>query len=83
MSKPDSWVICPECHGEGKHAHAIDGDGITAEEWNGPDWSPEEQETYLAGGYDQPCSPCKGTGKMRASEARAYREQKHEQEMGY
>ena len=60
------WVICPECHGEGKHAHAIDGNGITASEW--AEWEPEERETYLAGGYDRTCEECDGSGKVKIEE---------------
>lgn len=58
---PSKFAVCPRCRGKGSHVNpAIDGHGITAEEWNGPDWSEEEKETYMSGGYDVPCYECNG-----------------------
>ena len=59
---PAKWVICYVCDGSGAHAHSIDGNGITADEWH--EWGPDDQETYMRGGYDQTCSSCQGSGKI-------------------
>lgn len=56
-----AWRICPTCSGEGKHSRAL---GVV----NPDDFSPDEWEDYLSGGYDQPCSTCEGTGKVREGE---------------
>jgi len=56
MELPAHWEICHRCRGEGSHTNpSIDGHGISAEEWNGPDWDEDEKETYLSGGYDVAC----------------------------
>ena len=60
---PTKFAICDECEGKGKHSHAIDGNGITASEWE--EWDSDEKEFYLHGDYDRPCSPCKGSGKVK------------------
>lgn len=58
---PANIEVCNRCLGEGKQVNPnIDSHGITSEEWNGPDWSEEEKETYLTGGYDVPCKKCNG-----------------------
>lgn len=62
ITVPQEWQICHECHGEGKHSHAIDGNGITSSEWE--EWDYEEQETYMSGGYDRTCEVCHGEGKV-------------------
>lgn len=54
------WVVCDTCSGEGKHSHAVDGDGISSSEWE--EWAPEEQESYMRGDYDRECEGCKGRG---------------------
>lgn len=52
--------VCPNCHGEGKHVNrAIDGNGITADEWWN-EWDDESREMYLTGGYDVVCEECGG-----------------------
>ncbi len=60
---PAVWEICDKCRGNGSHSLAIG--AITADEWNGPDWSEEEKEDYLNGAYDQECEDCKGSGKVQ------------------
>lgn len=60
---PQKWEICCTCQGNGKHSHAVDGNGITQSEWE-QDWDYEERETYLSGGYDQTCESCNGSGKV-------------------
>lgn len=58
---PTRFEVCDRCEGRGKHMNpAIDGHGITEDEWNGPDWDDESRETYLSGGYDITCEECKG-----------------------
>jgi RecJ-like exonuclease len=56
----NTWRICPECEGEGKHSKAL---GIISSDRQ-DEWSEEEFENYMSGGYDQRCSTCKGTGKV-------------------
>ena len=60
------WLICQTCHGEGKHSLAL---GAITEDYR-IDWTAEEMGDYLSGGYDQPCRPCKGTGKVTAAQQR-------------
>lgn len=69
---PQRWEICCECEGEGKHAHAIDGDGITGSEWN--EWDDDERENYLEGRYDRTCEVCRGSGKMKVTDYDSLRE---------
>ena len=58
---PATFEVCPRCQGAGSHVNpAIDGHGITAEEWNGPDWDEDSRAMYLSGGYDVPCHRCDG-----------------------
>jgi hypothetical protein len=62
---PSRWEICSRCEGEGKHSNPnIDGHGITASEWWGPDWDDESREMYMSGGYDVACHACGGPGKV-------------------
>lgn len=61
---PMKWEICGTCHGNCKHSLAVDGEGITQEDRE-RDWSDEEWEQYMAGGYDQPCENCGATGKVK------------------
>lgn len=61
---PTQWEICPTCDGEGQHSRAVDGNGITASEWNGPEWDEDSRALYLSGGYDQRCDECHGDGKI-------------------
>jgi DnaJ-class molecular chaperone len=56
------WVICGRCNGDGSHSHRLG--AISAEEM-AHDWDEEEQERYFAGGYDETCEECDGTGKVR------------------
>jgi hypothetical protein len=57
---PAVFEVCGRCDGHGKHDHPAFSNGITFDEWNGPGWSYEDQETYLSGGYDVQCEECKG-----------------------
>jgi hypothetical protein len=58
---PAMWEICRTCHGKGKHSLAL---GAITQEDRDRDWSPDEWEDYMAGGYDQTCRSCDGTGKV-------------------
>lgn len=61
VSLPGKYVVCSRCEGHGKHVNPnIDGNGITADEWNGPDWDDESREMYMSGGYDVRCEECAG-----------------------
>jgi RecJ-like exonuclease len=57
---PASYEVCDRCRGNGKHVNpAIDGDGITSEEFD-RDWDDESKEAYFAGDYDVLCEECDG-----------------------
>jgi len=56
---PIEFGVCATCEGKGKHVNpAIDAHGITEDEWG--QWSSDEQEDYLSGGYDVECHECAG-----------------------
>lgn len=58
---PATREVCHTCDGKGLHVNrAIDGHGITMDEWNGPDWDDDSREGYLTGRYDVPCEECGG-----------------------
>lgn len=58
---PGKYEVCSRCEGVGRHTNpSIDGNGITSEEWNGPDWDDESREAYMSGGYDVLCETCQG-----------------------
>lgn len=58
---PGAYEVCPRCRGEGTHVNpSIDGNGITMDEWWGPDWDDESREAYMSGGYDVTCHECAG-----------------------
>lgn len=57
------WEICCNCGGEGAHSKAL---GVI----NTEEWSSDELDDYMAGGYDQICEVCKGTGKVLAENNR-------------
>lgn len=57
---PSHLEVCWRCSGRGRHVNpAIDGNGISAEQWES-DWSYEERQDYLEGRYDVLCLECKG-----------------------
>jgi rRNA maturation protein Nop10 len=58
---PYEWELCDECGGEGSHAHAVDGNGITQSEISE---DPEFYQEYLRGRYDSTCEVCGGDGKV-------------------
>lgn len=54
------YEVCPTCNGVGRYTNpAIDAHGISEEEWT-YEWSDEEREAYLNGGYDIACMTCGG-----------------------
>ena len=56
---PCEFVVCPRCHGEGKHVNpAIDGNGITQSEMD--ELGQDFLDDYMGGGYDVTCSECGG-----------------------
>lgn len=66
MAKENSftgpWAICGRCNGDGGHSHRLG--AFTLDEFN-QDFDDEEQERYFAGGYDETCEVCGGSGKVR------------------
>ncbi len=54
---PAKYEVCETCHGEGKHSHCVDGNGISREEF---DEDPDFAESYFAGHYDRQCEECNG-----------------------
>lgn len=64
VTLPSKWDICSTCNGNGKHSLAVDGHGITESERE-RDWDEESWSDYMQGRYDQTCTPCDGTGKVR------------------
>ena len=57
---PIKFEVCQTCNGKGSHVNpSIDSNGISSEEWDN-DWSFEEQEMYMNGGYDVTCYECNG-----------------------
>jgi hypothetical protein len=59
-----TFAICPHCEGHGQVDHPAFSNGITSDEWHGPDWDDESRENYLSGAYDVPCPDCEG-GRVR------------------
>lgn len=60
LSLPGRFEVCPRCSGKGSYVNpAIDGHGITAEEW-ARDWDDESKAAYLDGRYDVACALCHG-----------------------
>jgi hypothetical protein len=57
---PARYVVCSQCEGRGTHDHPAFSNGITSDEWHGPDWDDESRESYLRGDYDVPCTTCDG-----------------------
>ena len=56
---PMVFKVCPTCDGRGRHVNpSIDGNGITADEWD--EWDDNSKEMYLSGGCDVKCYTCDG-----------------------
>lgn len=74
---PVAFEVCGTCDGQGRHTNpAIDAHGISEEEWD-HEWSPDERELYMGGGYDVQCTECGGKRVVPVpTEARMTDEQK-------
>lgn len=59
---PAKYEVCSHCSGSGSHVNSnIDGNGITASEWDEMcDDDPDFPEDYMSGKYDVTCEECKG-----------------------
>lgn len=65
VTLPSRWEICPRCNGNGTHVNPnIDGHGMTADEFYGPDWDDDEREGYFSGRYDVRCENDCHDGKV-------------------
>lgn len=75
LKLPTKYEVCPSCEGHGKYVNpAIDGNGITGDEWE--EMGEESQEMYLSGGYDVTCEECGGNRVVEVlDESRATPEQ--------
>jgi len=63
------WAICNVCDGNGVHVNpSIDCGGLTQDDF---DQDPEFAESYFSGRYDQTCSGCNGSGKVRIVDTHA------------
>lgn len=60
------WEICRNCEGDGKHSRHLG--VITGSDRD--DWSDEEFDDYMGGGYDTQCSVCAGSGKVSSDKNR-------------
>lgn len=57
---PGKYHVCPACEGKGTLMHpSLRGVAITEEDRD-RDWSPDEWEQYISGGYDVTCTTCDG-----------------------
>ena len=57
---PFIFDVCSRCGGKGMHMNPSIGEcAITQEEWE-YEWSEEEKDAYLHGGYDITCLDCGG-----------------------
>lgn len=67
----DYYIVCPDCHGEGKHAlHGIALTSADIEEAGGQEFLDE----YMAGTYDTLCETCQGKRVIKKYEEEAYRD---------
>ena len=57
---PTKLALCNTCDGKGYRA--LHGIALTQDDL--ADWSQEEKETYMDGGYNTPCGTCRGTGRI-------------------
>jgi DnaJ-class molecular chaperone len=57
----NKWHICPICEGEGSHSHHLG--ALTSSDLE--DWSQEDLDCLMNGGYDRTCATCEGSGKVR------------------
>lgn len=57
---PSKFEVCPRCDGNGVHDHPAFANGITSDDWNGPDWDDDSREGCMSGRYNVPCEQCGG-----------------------
>lgn len=63
---PVKMEVCSRCEGRGTHVNpAVDGNGITAEEWAN-DYDDDTREAYMSGRYDIQCEECQGANVVPA-----------------
>lgn len=60
LEVPSVFTLCPECRGAGSVDHPAFSNGITSDEWNGPEWDDDSREAYIAGAYNITCGRCAG-----------------------
>jgi DnaJ-class molecular chaperone len=83
VTLPWRWEICSTCSGNGHHSHRL---GAISEETMWGDWDEQDREDYFAGAFDETCSVCDGSGKVRVVDEtrctkdmlKAYREQQED-----
>jgi hypothetical protein len=63
LPMPTRKAVCPTCRGTGSHSHAVDGNGLTAEDF---DQDPDFAEAYMRGDYDRICEECAGANVIDA-----------------
>jgi hypothetical protein len=69
---PSKWAICGTCRGNGSHSHRFG--ALTSDRFN--EWDLDERRAYARGDFDEACTVCDGTGKIRViDEARCTPEQ--------
>ncbi|HGY3910829.1 TPA: hypothetical protein ACNVX4_006404 [Pseudomonas aeruginosa] len=61
--KKRKWIICPCCDGEATVDNPAFSNGFTSSEWH--NMHVDEQQSYMAGHYDVPCTECDGLGRVR------------------
>ena len=66
---------CPTCSGKGSHSRAL---GVVSPD----DFSYEEWQEYLNGGYDSQCDTCNGTGQIEPKQMIRHRAHLHMERYG-
>lgn len=61
--KKHKWIICPCCDGESTVDNPAFSNGFTSSEWH--DMHVDEQQAYMTGAYDVPCTECAGLGRVK------------------
>lgn len=62
----ENWQICNNCDGNGKHSKRL---GIITSSTR-EEWTDEEFNHYMKGGFDVTCEVCDGNGKVEAEDNR-------------